>query len=268
LKLPIFILGFASGVIAAYLVLTRLWWPDIRLEAAHAAMGFPLMVAPLPSPTTFPPAVTPTPVVPSEPIEAASPMPSPATALSSPLPSETATPAAPLLPAPSPPQAELKPADPPVLQSDIDRLRARALLIPVQGVDRKSLRDTFADARGSQKHQAIDIMAARGTPVLAAGDGRVEKLFTSKPGGLTIYEFDPKGEYCYYYAHLDGYAPGLEAGKTVLKGEVIGYVGSTGNASATAPHLHFQIFRLGPDKRWWEGTAIDAYPLWAPSTTP
>ena len=104
--------------------------------------------------------------------------------------------------------------------------------------------------------------------MLAAGDGRVEKLFTSKPGGLTIYEFDPKGEYCYYYAHLDSYAPGLEAGKTVLKGEVIGYVGSTGNASPTAPHLHFQIFRLGTDKRWWEGTAIDAYPLWAASATP
>ena len=87
-------------------------------------------------------------------------------------------------------------------------------------------------------------------------------LFISKPGGLTIYQFDAQGEYCYYYAHLDRYAPGLAAGQILHRGDVVGYVGSTGNASPEGPHLHFSIFRLGPEKRWWEGTAINAYPLW------
>ena len=111
----------------------------------------------------------------------------------------------------------------------------------------------------------MDIMAPRGTPVLAVEEGRVEKLFTSKQGGLTLYQFDPSGEYCYYYAHLDSYAKDIEQGRLLRKGDVIGYVGSTGNASPTAPHLHFTIFRLGAEKRWWEGTAINPFPLWAPS---
>ena len=97
----------------------------------------------------------------------------------------------------------------------------------------------------------------------AAADGTVAKLFTSVPGGLTIYEFDPTGTYAYYYAHLDRYAPGLVEGKVLRRGDVIAYVGSTGNASAEAPHLHFAIFVLGPEKQWWKGTAIDPYPLLA-----
>jgi murein DD-endopeptidase MepM/ murein hydrolase activator NlpD len=136
------------------------------------------------------------------------------------------------------------------------------LLIPVEGVKAGTLIDTFNDARSQGRvHDAIDIMSARGTPVLAADDGKVEKLFTSKQGGLTIYEFDPTTAYAYYYAHLDRYADGLVEGKTVHRGEVIGYVGSTGNASPDAPHLHFAIFVLGPEKRWWQGTAINPYPL-------
>ena len=99
------------------------------------------------------------------------------------------------------------------------------------------------------------------TVLLAVADGTVEKLFTSVPGGLTIYQFEPTGRYAYYYAHLDRYAPGLQAGKDVEQGAVIGYVGSTGNASEDAPHLHFAIFALGPEKKWWEGTAIDPFPL-------
>ena len=139
---------------------------------------------------------------------------------------------------------------------------ANTLLIPVAGIAPNQLDDTFNDARGSERrHQALDIMAARGTPVLAARDGKVEKLFNSKPGGLTIYQFDPTGTYAYYYAHLDRYATGLAEGRQLRRGEVIGYVGSTGNASADAPHLHFAIFVLGPEKRWWKGTAIDPYPL-------
>lgn len=110
-------------------------------------------------------------------------------------------------------------------------------------------------------HDAIDIMAPRGTPVRAVADGTVEKLFTSEAGGLTLYQFEPTGRYAYYYAHLDRYAPGLAEGDTLRQGQLVGYVGSTGNASDDAPHLHFAIFLLGPEKRWWEGTAINPYPL-------
>ena len=139
-----------------------------------------------------------------------------------------------------------------------------ALLIPVAGVRAAQLTDTFNDSRdGTRRHEALDIMAARGTPVLAASDGTVAKLFTSVPGGLTIYEFDPTSTYAYYYAHLDHYAPGLAEGKAIKRGDLIAYVGRTGNASADAPHLHFAIFVLGPEKQWWKGTAIDPYPLLA-----
>jgi murein DD-endopeptidase MepM/ murein hydrolase activator NlpD len=137
-------------------------------------------------------------------------------------------------------------------------------MIPVAGVVASQLQDTFGDNRGSdgeRAHEALDIMAPRGTPVLATSDGKVEKLFTSVPGGLTIYQFDPTRTWAYYYAHLDRYAPGLAEGRQLKRGDVIGYVGSTGNASEDAPHLHFAIFALGPAKRWWQGTAIDPYPL-------
>ena len=139
---------------------------------------------------------------------------------------------------------------------------AGSLLIPVAGVAAGQLTDTFNQTRdGARRHEALDIMAARGTPVLAASDGKVAKLFTSVPGGLTIYEFDPGGTYAYYYAHLDRYASGLAEGQMLRRGDVIGYVGSTGNASEDAPHLHFAIFALGPDKHWWQGTPINPYPL-------
>lgn len=136
------------------------------------------------------------------------------------------------------------------------------LLLPVQGILPESLSNTFDDARGTgRRHDALDIMAPRGTPVLAVADGKVEKLFDSERGGLTIYQFEPSDRYSYYYAHLDRYAPGLKEGQSVSKGEVIAYVGSTGNASADAPHLHFAIFRLGPKKRWSSGEAINPYPV-------
>ena len=136
------------------------------------------------------------------------------------------------------------------------------MLLPVAGIKPGQLTDTFNQSRGSERrHEALDIMAPRGTPVLAAVDGRVEKLFTSEPGGLTIYEFDPDATHAYYYAHLDRYAAGLVEGMPLRRGDVIGYVGSTGNASPEAPHLHFAIFELGPEKHWWQGVAIDPYPL-------
>ena len=136
------------------------------------------------------------------------------------------------------------------------------LLVPVQGVTPGQLQDTFTDARSEGRvHDAIDIMAATGTPVLAVADGTVEKLFTSERGGLTVYQFEPDGVYCYYYAHLDRYADGLAEKQKVKRGDVIGYVGSTGNASPDAPHLHFEIHRLGPEKQWWKGEALNPYPV-------
>ena len=138
---------------------------------------------------------------------------------------------------------------------------APSLGMPVAGVDPHTLRSDFSQTRGRQAHEALDIMAPRGTRVLAVAEGNVVKLFTSKPGGLTVYQFDNSRTWCYYYAHLDHYAPGLKEGTLLRKGDVLGYVGSTGNASGDAPHLHFAVFHLGPEKHWWQGTAVDPLPL-------
>jgi murein DD-endopeptidase MepM/ murein hydrolase activator NlpD len=138
----------------------------------------------------------------------------------------------------------------------------RHVTIPVQGVSAADIHDTFSESRGAdRKHEATDILAARGTPVIAADDGLIKKLFTSEQGGLTLYHFDPTEEYSYYYAHLDRYADGIREGVTVKRGEVIGYVGTTGNAPPNTPHLHFGIFKLGAEKNWWEGVPINPYPI-------
>lgn len=136
------------------------------------------------------------------------------------------------------------------------------LIVPVQGMVAAQLSDTYTATRSEGRtHEAIDIMAPRGTPVLAVADGTVEKLFDSKQGGLTLYQFEPSGKFAYYYAHLDRYEPGVIEGKALRQGEVIGYVGSTGNANPEGPHLHFAVFVLGPERQWWKGTAINPYPL-------
>ncbi|GGA77027.1 hypothetical protein GCM10011521_14070 [Arenimonas soli] len=136
------------------------------------------------------------------------------------------------------------------------------LRIPVEGIAAADLFDSFADARGQDRvHDALDIMAPEGTPVLAAADGPVVKLFDSVPGGLTLYQFDEAGQVAFYYAHLQRYAEGVQEGKQLHQGDVLGYVGHTGNANPAAPHLHFAIFVLGPEKRWWQGEAINPYPL-------
>ena len=142
-------------------------------------------------------------------------------------------------------------------------LKGRRLEMPVDGVSRDQLHDTFDERRGGglRRHEAIDIMAPRGTPVRSVDAGRVAKLFKSVAGGITVYVFDPTETFAYYYAHLDRYAAGLEEGHQVRRGEVLGYVGSTGNASEDAPHLHFAVFQLGPERQWWKGEAIDPYPL-------
>ena len=131
---------------------------------------------------------------------------------------------------------------------------------PIRGLTLASLRDTFEEARNGHPHEAIDILEPRGTPVLAVVSGTVRKLFLSKPGGNTIYEFDESGIYCYYYAHLDGYAKELREGMRVERGDVIGFVGSTGDADPRTPHLHLAIFDLGPERLWWKGKAVNPYP--------
>ena len=144
----------------------------------------------------------------------------------------------------------------------ISMLTRRDLEIPVRGVPPRTLRDTFNDARAvGRRHDAIDIMSPRGTEVVAVDDGTIAKLFTSDAGGLTIYQFDPTQTFSYYYAHLDHYASGLAEHQAVRRGQVIGYVGSTGNASEDAPHLHFAIARLDTDRSWWKGDPINPYPL-------
>jgi peptidoglycan LD-endopeptidase LytH len=150
--------------------------------------------------------------------------------------------------------------------TDLERLRGRGLAIPVRSVTAAQLADTYLQARGTRSHEALDIAAPRGTPVLAVEDGSIAKLFLSKPGGLTVYQFDPGSEFAYYYAHLDRYADGLAQGMPVRKGQVIGYVGSTGNASANAPHLHFAVFRLGPERQWWRGTPLNPFLVWRPAS--
>ena len=135
------------------------------------------------------------------------------------------------------------------------------VMIPVAGIAASQLRDTFIEARTGHLHGAIDILAPRGTPVVAAVDGRIRKLFTSRAGGLTIYESDADEGRMFYYAHLDRYADGVAEGNVVARGTVIGYVGTTGNAPVNTPHLHFAILLLPPTKEWWKGTAIDPYPI-------
>jgi murein DD-endopeptidase MepM/ murein hydrolase activator NlpD len=139
------------------------------------------------------------------------------------------------------------------------------LMIPVAGVRAAQLSDTFTQARsGGRVHDAIDIMAPRGTPVVAAAAGTVEKLFFSHGGGgITAYVRSVDGRWMYYYAHLNAYAPGLHEGQRLGRGDPIGTVGSTGNASAEGPHLHFAINVMGPNERWWQGRPINPYPLLA-----
>ena len=158
-------------------------------------------------------------------------------------------------PAATVPPAPVSPTE----AGEIVALRARDLKLPVDDVDRKDLRNTFSEARGSRTHEALDILAPRGTKIRAVEDGRIQKLFTSKAGGLTIYQFDPTETFTYYYAHLDRYEDRLRESQMVKRGDVIGYVGSTGNASPDAPHLHFAIFRLGPEKQWWKGEPINPF---------
>jgi murein DD-endopeptidase MepM/ murein hydrolase activator NlpD len=141
-------------------------------------------------------------------------------------------------------------------------LTGARLQMPIDGASPEILKGQFYGARTGHAHEAVDIMAARNTPVHAVQNGTIAKLFFSKGGGgNTIYEFDPSGVYAYYYAHLERYADGLSEGQHVDSGQVIAYVGTSGNAPPNAPHLHFAIFELTAERHWWKGRAIDPYPF-------
>ncbi len=233
-RLAILILGMVLG--AAAVVLTFSIWvdPDTTTQADRQVQG-----------TMSPGQLAVAPIVP-EPSQPASPASYPPVQVPVSAPVENE------------PVSELASVPPPAPGAE----PIAGLLVPVSGILPRQLSDTFTQSRGEGRlHDAIDIMAPRGTPVVAVADGRVAKLFNSKPGGLTIYQFDLEEKLAYYYAHLDSYAPTLMEGQQIRRGDVIGYVGSTGNANPDGPHLHFAIFVLGPDKKWWQGTAINPYPL-------
>jgi murein DD-endopeptidase MepM/ murein hydrolase activator NlpD len=222
----IFVVGALVGANAVYFAMTR---GDRCARCEHVAV---IEARAEPAPTSA--------ATPSRPGTTASPVRSP----------DIASPVAP------PPVA----ATP--LPAATTRARELKLAMPLPGLVATQLRDTFGEARGGERaHEALDIMAPAGTPVLAVADGHVEKLFTSVRGGLTIYQFDPTGRFAYYYAHLQRYAPNLAEGQALKQGQVIGYVGSTGNADPAAPHLHFAVFELGPERQWWKGTPINPYAL-------
>ena len=227
--------GLGGFVLGALTVLFIVWaYSGFRTEDGLPAAS-PDEVEVQPAPAESPPPIAGAPP--------SSSSPDPSTGRSRPWTGEQPGPQAAVPPSPSSP--------------DLDR---RNLLLPVQGIRPEQLQNTFEDSRsGGRVHNAIDIIAPRNTPVVAVEDGRIAKLFTSKQGGLTIYQFDPSEVYAYYYAHLDRYADGLKEGAMLRRGQVIGYVGVTGNAGPDNPHLHFAIYRLTPEKRWWEGEPINPF---------
>lgn len=162
------------------------------------------------------------------------------------------------LPAPAPLPAPLPKGT--AAPTPAELLAQRRLVVPVKGIARTQLKDNFGEARSrGRQHKAIDIMAPWGTPVLAADEGRVAKISRNRGGGLSVYQVDGSGRFVYYYAHLAGYADGLREGQALQRGDLIGYVGTTGNAPDSAPHLHFAVMLLKGENRWWGGEAVNPY---------
>ena len=144
----------------------------------------------------------------------------------------------------------------------VNYILGRGLLVPVAGIAVSQLQDSFDEGRDDGRvHRALDILAPRGTAVLSADDGRILRVKPNALGGNTVYATDPLGRVVYYYAHLDAYQPGLAEGATIVRGDVLGTVGTTGNAPKDTPHLHFQVMRMPADGRYWDGDAINPYPL-------
>lgn len=151
--------------------------------------------------------------------------------------------------------------------ADLAELRAHSPIIPVEGVTADRLVDSFDDPRGgTRRHEAMDIIAPRGARVLSADAGRVLKLHNSVAGGLSIYVADPTQRFIMLYAHLDSYRPGLVEGATVKQGELLGFVGFTGNGSPSAPHLHFAIARSDNSTEWWKGTPLNPFLIYRGKT--
>jgi murein DD-endopeptidase MepM/ murein hydrolase activator NlpD len=168
----------------------------------------------------------------------------------------------PVTPAPEPRQAGTQP---PPKRAELE-IGPSGIAIPVAGIKPDALADTYTQSRsgGARVHNAIDIMAPHGTPVVAAAPGTVEKIYDSKGGGgLTVYVRSPDGRWMFYYAHLERYAPGLREGQAVRQGDPIGTVGSTGNANPAGPHLHFAVNRMAEGEKWYDGTPVNPYPLLA-----
>ncbi len=151
------------------------------------------------------------------------------------------------------------------LDREIINVRSRLLIVPVAGVSPDQIPDSYLAKRGSRTHNAIDILAPRGTPVLSADEGRVLKLRSNASGGITVYATDPAGRIVYYYAHLERYRGGLAEGAPLGKGDTIGYVGTTGNAPPGVPHLHFQVTVMHAEGKYWAGTPIDPRPFTTPA---
>ena len=148
-------------------------------------------------------------------------------------------------------------------------IAAMPLRVPIDGANVDAFKGGFAERRDGRAHEAIDMLAPRNTPVHAVADGTIAKLFYSKGGGgITLYQFDPTASLAYYYAHLERYADDVKEGQHVSKGQVIGYVGTSGNAPPNTPHLHFAVFELDADRKWWKGRAIDPYPLFKGASGP
>lgn len=169
----------------------------------------------------------------------------------------------PALPAPGDAlrSAGRSPIDDDSLATLVEVLRDRDLEVPVEDVDADDLRDDFDDPRsGGRTHEALDILAPRGTPVVAVEDGIIASLDPSQGGGgVVVYQFDPTGEFIYYYAHLEGITDGLVEGQAVEKGDVLGFVGSSGNAPPDTPHLHFAIAKTPAPYRRYGGTPINPF---------
>lgn len=234
-----FVVGVVLGALSLFIYLRQI---------GHDPSQSAVLVAPAPAPVAAP--GTP---APGQPVQAG----------------QASMPAAPVVPTDlSEADLPLRPAQPfPVPDVDANASAAALastgkLLIPVEGMKYAQLSNNFDQPRGKERHhEALDIMAPNGTKVLAVADGKVVKLFNSKPGGLTVYQFDPTEKLAYYYAHLEKYADGMKEGQSVKRGDLIGYVGVTGNSNPNAPHLHFAVFELTPEKQWWKGTPLNPYPM-------
>jgi peptidoglycan LD-endopeptidase LytH len=144
-------------------------------------------------------------------------------------------------------------------KSALAALKSLHLRTPIEGFDLQRIKGAFYEKRGEEIHHAADLLAERNTPVFAVADGKIAKLFLSKAGGITIYQFDPSERFVFYYAHLEKYAEGLAEGKSIKRGELIGYVCTSGNAPKNTPHLHFSVGVMDQSKKWWQAIEVDPF---------